>query len=139
MDVLTKWNVADNHAFLSLETETAEDVLSRVEDYLALYQRIWWASPRLLPSFEYTYSSGVQKDNERRLDDLLKQLMNEMKSPQGPDGDLWSSRIEDFARNALCLEAKHIDWIKKSGILQALESFVRMARAFDPQLTVEDI
>ncbi|MCE1253045.1 MAG: hypothetical protein LWX83_05790 [Anaerolineae bacterium] len=139
MEVLTRWNLTSNAPALPELERPDETVLSRVEDYQSLYQKIWWASERCLPSFVYRYSAGAQKENEKDLDTLLKNVTGELKSGAALNRDFWSQRVKNFATKTLFLDDAHIEWLQNCGILQAFQSFVKMARAYDALIPVEDI
>ena len=112
---------------------------------LQQHLELWWSLPVSQPVFPFTFTARAQAANEKRLDAWINGLIAEIKRiPTAPqERQEWIERLspalEDFGRTALNLEARHIEFVKSSGMLEATQEFARMARQFDPAIRAEDI
>lgn len=120
-----------------------------IEDFVASYLKLWWSCEHSLPAFQVTFAPPEQDAREKRFEKLANGVIHELKRmPQAPaDRRAWAGQIEAqfrptlaaFARDALDLQQRHLDFIEASGMLEAAREFARMARQFDPQISAEDI
>jgi hypothetical protein len=120
-----------------------------VEGFVRHYQRLWFTCERTMPAFSAAYSPQEQAAREKRLEKLADGLIYELKRmPKNPaDRQTWAGQLEiqfrptllAFARDAVSLEQRHLDFIENSGMLAATQEFARMARRFDPRISADDI
>ncbi len=128
---------------------TAIGIPEEVDHFIAGYLKLWWSCERTMPGFHDSFSLQQQADREKRFERLVDGLVFEIKRmPQAPaERRAWGGRLESqfrptltaFARDALNLEQRHLDFIDSSGMLEASREFARMARRFDSTISAEDI
>lgn len=105
----------------------------------------WWESDTQFPSFAAAYPSYQQAHYEKQLSHLINGLIHELKHlPQsGAAQEELQERLQDnaiaFIQDAFGFEDHLIHFLKSSGLLQAAQTFARMARQFDPSISGEDI
>ncbi len=120
-----------------------------IENFVTSSQKLWWSCEHSLPAFQDTFVAPEQAAREKRFEKLADGVIYELKRmPQSPaERRAWAGQIEAqfrptlaaFARDALNLQQRHLDFIEGSGMLEAAREFARMARRFDPQISAEDI
>ncbi len=143
MDLLSKWNQRIREEALPLSQGTG--VAEMVKDLLQYNLKVWWSCGRSLPAFKVTYLPGEQAQKEKQLEKLANGLITELKHipPEAGQRKAWQERLRpgmiDFARSALNLEQRHLEFIESSGMMEASQEFARMARQFDPNIKAEDI
>jgi len=112
---------------------------------LEQHTTLWWAQQSSFPKLPFLYSPKQHIENDRLLDLWVNGLAREIKQiPATTEGRQdWQERLRppmlDFARKALNLEQRHIDFIESTGMARASQEFARMARQFDPGISAEDI
>jgi hypothetical protein len=122
-----------------------ETVAEQVQTLLAEYTQLWWSRERSMPFFNRIYETAEQAENEKAFDGLVNGLIHELKRPPLPpaEREAWQERMRasamDFAKKALNLEQRHLDFIEASGMLEASQAFAKMARQYDPNISGEAI
>jgi hypothetical protein len=136
----------------------------RIRDLTANYLSLWWSCERTLPAFPITFSAQEQAEREKKLEKLadglvyeikqmplqaerLRRSVQERKSEAECLRRAWAEQLRPrlepglrlFARDALNLQQRHLDFIESSGMAEASLEFARMARRFDPSISAEDI
>lgn len=125
----------------------ARPVDAMVQDLLITSTQRWWTCPLTLPDLGSTYSPTDQKQNEKQLVHLVDGLIYEVKGlkPHASQTDRESLQnrlrapVMEFGRDVLRLEERHMTFLETSGLLQAMQTFARMARRFDPTISGIDI
>lgn len=109
------------------------------------YEQLWWGCDRSTPAFSKAYTPQEQAANEKKLEKLVDGLTYELKHlpASGAARQAVQERLRggavDFARCALNLEQRHIEFLEKSGMIEAVQGFARQARVFDPAISGDDI
>lgn len=129
-------------AFSNTGEDSFQDLVSALlQEYLAL----WWSSEHTFPQYAVNYSAKQQKNNDAELNRLIGGLLHELKHmPTSLAArEQWQVQLQSgfigFAEKALYLDPAHMTFIEQCGMLPALQQFVKMARAFDPTISAEDI
>ena len=155
MNLLTKWGqrtregtLPQEETFPVAQTQAAA-LPTLVEGFVSHYLKMWWSCERSMPSFSTSFSPTEQAAREKRLEKLADGLIYELKRMPKATAErrAWAGHLEeqfrptllDFARDALNLEQRHLDFIEGSGMLAASQEFARMARRFDAHISAEDI
>jgi hypothetical protein len=129
----------------SVPNNQTEPVADTVQKLVQQYIQLWWSCERDLPAFPFTYLPQQQESNEKQLDRWIAGLIHELKHlpPSTAERQAWQERLRPsltaFARLAMNLEQRHLDFIESTRMPEASQEFARMARQFDPQLSTEDI
>ena len=106
---------------------------------------LWWECETSLPDLGPLYTARAQSENEKKLLHLLEQVDEIFSNPprSRADGQALQIRMaaafRDFAGETLGITAGQLDLIPSQVFSDVSEEFVRMARTFDPKLSVEDI
>jgi hypothetical protein len=106
---------------------------------------VWWECESSLPDLGPLYSARAQDHNERLLLRFLDQVEGMLSDPpHSRDGaraaqDRLGAAFRDLAEQALGFTAAQLDSLPSKAFSGVSEDFVRMARAFDPKLSGEDI
>ena len=125
----------------------AKPVDALVQDLLITSTQRWWACPLTLPDLGITFSLTDQRQNEKQLVHMVDGLIFEVKglTPHASQTDRESlqNRLRGpamkFAQDVLRLEERHLTFLETSGLLQAMQTFARLARRFDPMISGSDI
>ncbi len=145
MDLFTRWSHKILEGPLPHAQRQADTVAEQSQRLLQQHLDLWWNQPQTLPEFPFTFSDKAHAQNEKRLDQWAGGLIYELK--RLPDDEQSRQEFEtrlkpgltEFARTALNLEPRHLDFIQSTGMVEASQKFARMARAFDPQIRAIDI
>ena len=109
---------------------------------------IWWdcdTGAARLPDLGPMYTSQAQTQNEKHLRRFLDQIDHALISPprSRDEAQALQTRLgmafRDLAEEALGFTAMQLDALPSQAFSDVSEEFVRRARAFDPQLSGEDI
>jgi hypothetical protein len=145
MDLFTAWkHFVQEYPFPASQPPTVS-MPQMVEDLRKQHVELWWASERTMPLFEKKYSSQEQAANEKEMEKLVNGLVYELKHmpKEAAAQAAWQENMRGsgigFAKKAFNLKQEQIDFIEKSGMLEASRDFARMARRFDPKITTDDI
>ena len=116
-----------------------------IRELVNYYQDLWWESATSLPDLGPSYTSREQAAHEKELEQLLKQLNQEVANPprsQQAAQEL-QKRLEGtltrFATQTFGVGAEQFALLPTTEFSTAAQDFIRQARAFDPQLDSEDI
>jgi len=145
MELLFNWSqiVREETGLAMREPDVSID--AQVQNLLQYHNHLWWSVDGSFPAFREEYSTTRQNENEKLLANMIDGLVYELKqSPSGSEQrDEQLSRLkahaQNFVQRILGLEQRHFEFIETSGLLAASQDFARRARAFDPQLSAEDI
>jgi len=106
---------------------------------------LWWESDTRLPDLGPLYTARAQTQNEKQLGGLLDQVERMLSDPprgreevQALQGRLGAA-FRCLAEEALGFAAGQLDILPSQALSDVSEEFVRRARAFDPDLSAEDI
>jgi hypothetical protein len=106
---------------------------------------LWWESDTSLPNLGPSYTSTEQAMREKQLEHFLKQVNSEIANPprdregvQVLQGHLGVS-FRQFAQETLGVTAQHFALLPSDDFSAAAQDFIQKARAFDPDLSGEDI
>lgn len=144
MDVFTRWSQKILEG-PNLNRSQAGSVGEQSRLLLQQHLDLWWHQSQALPDFPFTYSAKEQSLNEKKLEAWTSGLIHELKRLPADTQDRaqWEARLRpglnEFARTALNFEQRHIEFIESTGMVEASQTFARMARAFDPCIAAEDI
>lgn len=106
---------------------------------------LWSECETSLPDLGPLYTPHAQLENEKQLRHLLKQVDRIFSNPprSRADGQALQAKMvvafRDFAGATLGVTAEQLDMLPSQAFSDASEEFVRMARAFDPKMSAEDI
>jgi hypothetical protein len=145
MDLITHINTSTNGSLFSEETKSILNFGEMVSDFTVYYEKKWWTCSSDMYEYSHTYAKNEQKIHEKQLDSLMDGLIFELKHipPSALDRQDWQQRmrpaIMQFAMDVFDLKPHQMEFIETSGIVDAIQDFTRMARQFDPQITVDDI
>ncbi|HSK88146.1 MAG TPA: hypothetical protein VK880_07320, partial [Anaerolineales bacterium] len=106
---------------------------------------LWWESDTSLPDLGPLYTAPAQVQNEKHLLEFLGEVDRVLSSP--PRGRAEAQAVQArlgaafrvLAEQAMGFEAGELDRLPSQAFSDVSEDFVRSARAFDPQLSGEDI
>jgi len=116
-----------------------------IPDLLQQYTRLWWSCGQSLPEFEQAYSPVEQWENGSKLAQMTKDMVQKFKKggrhSTGVQSWLEVARpeLKLFGQHILRLDRPHLDLVESSGMLEAMGEFIKRARAFDANITAEDI
>lgn len=131
--------LAGSEAFTLAETHLPVDAL--VGDCVAL----WWAAPTSLPDLGPRRSSAEQAAAEARLASLVERIGAALEQPprapaaQSALQQRFTAEAGAVLLSALGLEPEAWSALQPSAFADAILSFARAARRFDPSLDVADI
>jgi hypothetical protein len=106
---------------------------------------VWWESDTGLPDLGPLYTAHTQTQNEKGLLQFLDQVDRALSNPPRSRGEAQASQarlgaaFRSLAEEALGFRAAQLDLLPSEAFSNVSEEFVRMARAFDPRLSGEDI
>jgi hypothetical protein len=132
-------------AYAPVEFNPVSEMRLRNQRLLEELMALWWKSPGVIPSFTMAYSIDEQRHNERYLDNQIGALIFEIKHipTVASERVLWQKqcqpRLVEFASRIFRLEDRQIEFLERSGLIEASVKFARMARSFDPKISAEDI
>jgi hypothetical protein len=143
MDQLVQWITASGEASETTVSDISFEGM--IMSFIHYYRQIWWNTRSDATEFKYTFSPAEHKVNEQQLDLLVDRLIHELKHI--PDTEYerlnWESQlsptIRQFGMEVFDFKPSYFDFIESSGLLVSMKSFVRMAREFDPQISLVDI
>ena len=106
---------------------------------------LWWEGGSGLPDLGPRYKAQVQTENEKHLLGLLIQVDQVLSNPPRSREEVGALQarlggaFRTLAEEALGFRAGQLDLLPSKAFSGVSEEFVRMARAFDPKLSGEDI
>ena len=106
---------------------------------------LWWESDTSLPDLGPSYTSAEQAIREKQLERLLKQVNGEIANPprNREEVHVLQNRLggsfRQFARETLGIPAQQFEMLPSDDFSAAVQDFIQKARAFDPNLSGEDI
>ena len=109
---------------------------------------LWWGcdpGDGHLPELGSPYTSGAQTQNEKHLLQFLDQVDHMLMHPPRSREAAQTAQLRlggafrSLAEQALGFTSEQLDLLPSQAFSDASEEFVRMARAFDPKLSGEDI
>jgi hypothetical protein len=153
MDLLSKWNPWMREETAPPAHDPANSIPEMIREFTGHYMSLWWSRERTPPSFNTTFATQKQAENEKNLEKLADGLIDELKkAPRlAEERRAWIAQLRtrleprlkpqlaSFVRDALNLQQRHLDFIESSGMANALLEFASKARRFDPVISAEDI
>jgi hypothetical protein len=145
MNLFSKWMHLFSDETTLADPDQVKTVRQLVQTLLYRQTRIWWSADKDFPQLHPLYSPAQQRANEKNLQEMVHGLVYEMKHiPLAQENrQLQAGRMKtharQFASQVFNLEQGDLEFIENSGLLTAAEEFARKARAFDPNLSAEDI
>jgi hypothetical protein len=116
-----------------------------VEGLLDQFVRLWWECPTTVQDLGRSYELHRQLENEKRTDQALAVLDNSL-IQQGRNGlnkeDLLRKLTDTFfnyTQEIFGFEPQIMQALRAYGFEDALRQFARMARQFDPSISITDI
>jgi hypothetical protein len=106
---------------------------------------LWWECDTRLPDLGPLYTVPAQTQNEKHLRQFLDQLDGALSNPPRGPAEAQSLQVRlsaafrSLAEEALGFTAAQLDLLPSQAFSDVSEEFVRLARAFDPKLSGEDI
>jgi hypothetical protein len=106
---------------------------------------VWWECDTGLPDLGPLYTARAQTQNEKQLGGFLDQVDRMLSNPPRRREELQAVQVRlgmafrCLAEEALGFTARQVDNLPSQAFSDVSEEFVRMARAFDPSLSAEDI
>jgi hypothetical protein len=116
-----------------------------IKELVQKYIDLWWQSDTGLPGLGAVYTPSEQVKNEKQLGQLIKRVNNELANPPGSRAEVLALQerlglaFHPFARETFGITDEQLSALPSSAFSTAAEEFVRMARAFDPKLSSDDI
>ena len=121
------------------------DVQEMIPVLINHYNELWWNTGTHFPRFSQSFSLAVQKENEQRIELETTHLVNAAKHISNDSAELKifkdhaRSNIKKLAEDVFFIHPDDVDFLEKSGMLEASRSFFQMARNFDPGIPFSDI
>lgn len=109
------------------------------------FTNLWWESDTNLPDLGPVYTPKEQAVREKQLEQFLKQVNREIASPPRDREaaqalrDRLGASFRQFARETLGISAEQFNLLPSDDFSEAAQDFIQKARAFDPELSGEDI
>jgi hypothetical protein len=106
---------------------------------------LWWECDTGMPDLGPPYTPHAQTQNEKQLRQFLDEVDRALVNPPRSREEAQSLQVRlgmafrDLAEGALGFTAGQLDLLPSQAFSGVSEEFVRMARAFDPRLSFEDI
>ena len=106
---------------------------------------LWWECDAGLPDLGPLYTAQAQSQNEKQLGGFLDQVERSLSDPPRSREEAQAVQVRlgaafrCIAEEALGFTAAQLDALPSQVFSDVSEEFVRMARAFDPSLSAEDI
>ncbi len=106
---------------------------------------LWWECDAGLPDLGPLYTARAQAQNEKQLGGFLEQVEHMLSNPPRSREEAQAVQVplgaafKCLAEETLGFSAKQLDILPSQAFSEVSEEFVRMARAFDPNLSAEDI
>jgi hypothetical protein len=106
---------------------------------------LWWECDTGLPDLGLLYTPHAQIENEKQLLRFLDQVDQMFSNPPRSRAGGQALKVQmaaafrDFAEETLGVTAGQLNLLPSQAFSDVSEEFVRMARAFDPKLSAEDI
>ena len=106
---------------------------------------LWWESDTTVPDLGSPFTPRVQSQNEKGLLEFLDQVDRMLSNPPRSREDARAAQVRlgaafrRLAQEALGFTTAQLDHLPSGAFSDVSEEFVRMARAFDPSLSAEDI
>ncbi len=113
-------------------------------NYSESYMRIWKETFAFQPEFSRTYPESKKRIKEQKLDRFLKYIKSFGNSKEGfrfteESKKLFLGNTRTFLRDGLDFTGDQLQLMFSDDLIAVSRAFVRQARAFDPQLSVNDI
>ena len=106
---------------------------------------LWWECDTSFPDLGPSYAAQAQTQNEKDLLQSLDQMKHMLDNPPRSREGVQAAQLRlgvtfrRLAEEALGFKAAQLDLIPSQAFSDVSEKFVRMARAFDPSLSAENI
>ncbi|HEY3473093.1 MAG TPA: hypothetical protein VGK56_00710, partial [Anaerolineales bacterium] len=116
-----------------------------VQELNQYFIELWSKSDTRLPDLGPRYSPRAQTQNEKHLLQFLEQAGGLLASPPRSREEVQAAQaplgaaFKHLAQEALGFTTEQLDRLPSQAFSKVSEEFVRMARAFDPGLSGEDI
>ena len=136
---MLKPSLTDLHIFQGLSVQI------QVQNLLQETISLWWECENNGYPEMPSYSGQTKLANEKLLDHFIHTLSQHASRPPKTPAEIQTVRQEittqysSLASSIVGLEESQLEFIKASGLVEALVEFTRMARRFDPQISSEDI
>jgi hypothetical protein len=122
-----------------------QEMPQRVEELLETYKRLWWDCPTSLPELGAEYSLHQQLENEKLLDHQINVFENTLNHPPQNQAEslaarqLLSDSFFEFTSAVFDFDPHQSAAIRAYGFEDILLEFARLARNFDPEISIDDI
>lgn len=106
---------------------------------------VWWECDTSLPDLGPRYTASIQTQNEKPLLQFIDQVEHMLSNPPRSREEAQATQarlgtaFRCLAGQALGFSAGQLDGLPSGAFSNVSEEFVRMSRAFDPDLSMEDI
>jgi len=106
---------------------------------------LWWESDTNLPNLGPVFTPKEQAAREKQLEHFLKRVNSEIANPPRDREavqalqDRLGVSFRQFAQETFGITAQHLDMLPSDDFSAAAQDFIQKARAFDPDLSGEDI
>jgi len=116
-----------------------------IKNYTEQYAEIWEKCPIQMPEFSKAYQKDEKLSKEKFLDLFLETIKAfrkdrlRSKSFTEADQQLFLSNIRGFLRSGLDFTDGQLELMFSDEMIEITRSFVRQAKAFDPELAFNDI
>lgn len=123
-------------------------MLKNVQELNQQFVDLWWecsTGDGRLPELDSKYTPEAQTQNEKHLLQFLDQVDHMLTNPPRSRGAAQAAQLRlgaafrSLAEQALRFPSEQLDLLPSQAFSDASEEFVRMARAFDPKLSAEDL
>lgn len=116
-----------------------------VSDLAREFTKAWWECPSTFPDLGDRVLRPQQRDNERRLRELVNRILADVSPPPrvAVEREQLGRRLAQAGRTFVAatygLSDVHIDFLQHSGFVECGKDFARLSRAFDPLLSPDDL
>ncbi len=124
---------------------TESKVRALVHQLLHESEEAWWNGGSRLPDLGRTYLPSEQQSNGRELARTIDQALAELRHPPTTADERAAAELRltasgrTFARSAFGVSDEHVDLLTRDGFASCAQEFARRARAFDPNIALEDV
>ena len=116
-----------------------------LQEYTKQYSQIWETCPKSFPEFSRVYTQPGKKLKEQTLDQFLQSIKSfrkekvSLKTMTEANQQVFLKNTSVFLRDGLDFTDDQLEIMFSDDLIEITKTFVRQARAFDPDLSFPDI
>ncbi len=129
----------------TVKLQNLSDLKDLIPGLVDHYKQKWWNTSTRFPGFSLSYSLDAQMENEKRIELETNRLVNAAKHISTGSKDVntfqEATRLNllTLANEVFLIQAKDVNFVEKTGLIESACSFFEMARDFDPGIPFSDI